>query len=53
MVKRIVLSLVIAFLFSPLPAAAQAVTGTILGSVTDSSGAPVPGVTVTLPRESR
>jgi hypothetical protein len=30
------------------PASAQAVTGTILGTVTDSSGAVVPGATVTL-----
>jgi hypothetical protein len=31
-----------------VPAAAQAVTGTIFGTVTDTSGAAVPGVTVTL-----
>ena len=31
----------------PADAAAQAVTGTLLGNVTDSSGGAVPGVTVT------
>src|SRR5689334_16022468 len=42
---------VLLFLFTLLPAtfaAAQAVTGTIIGRVTDTSGAVVPGVTVTL-----
>jgi hypothetical protein len=33
---------------SPPPASAQAVTGTILGTVSDSSGGIVPGATVTL-----
>jgi len=33
---------------TPSVAAAQAVTGTILGRVTDSSGAVIPGATVTL-----
>ena len=32
----------------PAPAGAQAVTGTLLGNVTDSSGAGVPGATVTV-----
>src|SRR4051812_26322251 len=31
----------------PARASAQAVTGTLLGNITDSSGAAVPGVTVT------
>jgi Carboxypeptidase regulatory-like domain len=34
-------------LLAPTPAHAQAVTGTLLGTVTDSSGAGVPGATVT------
>jgi hypothetical protein len=38
--------LALALLLCPRPAAAQAVTGTILGTVTDSSGAVMPGVTV-------
>jgi hypothetical protein len=36
-----------AALFIPALASAQAVTGTLLGNVTDSSGAAVPGATVT------
>jgi len=35
------------FLFVPSHASAQAVTGTLLGNVTDTSGAAVPGATVT------
>ena len=35
------------FLLAATPAHAQAVTGTLLGNVTDSSGAGVPGATVT------
>src|SRR5215510_12034394 len=31
----------------PSPAAAQAVTGTLLGNISDSSGGAVPGVSVT------
>ena len=34
-------------LCTPSPAAAQAVTGTLLGNITDASGAAVPGATVT------
>ena len=34
--------------FAPAPATAQSVTGTILGEVKDSSGAVIPGATVTL-----
>src|SRR5436190_8244692 len=37
----------IALVLAPPPAAAQAVTGTLLGNVTDSSGGGVPGATVT------
>ena len=37
-----------ALLLIPSTAAAQAVTGTLLGNVTDSSGAAVPGATVTV-----
>ena len=46
--KRVVLGLVVALCLLPIGLAAQAVTGTILGSVTDTSGAAVPGATVTL-----
>jgi len=46
---RLVLALTVALtlLAIPVPAAAQAVTGTLLGNVTDASGATVPGVSVT------
>src|SRR6186713_1881605 len=46
---RLVLTLALAagLLLHPAPVHAQAVTGTLLGNVTDPSGAPVPGVTVT------
>jgi hypothetical protein len=47
-VKRVVLGLVIAACLLPAALAAQAVTGTILGTITDTSGAAVPGATVTL-----
>ena len=46
--KRVVLGLVIAACLLPAALAAQAVTGTILGTITDTSGAAVPGATVTL-----
>ena len=46
--KRVVLGLVVVANLLPRLAAAQAVTGTILGTVTDSTGAAVPGATVTL-----
>src|SRR6478672_8716622 len=36
-----------ALMLIPATAAAQAVTGTLLGNITDSSGAAVPGATVT------
>ena len=36
-----------ALMLIPSTASAQAVTGTLLGNVTDSSGAAVPGATVT------
>src|SRR4029450_6462513 len=48
-VKRAVLGLVAAVcLLLPASLAAQAVTGTILGALTDPTGAVMPGVTVTL-----
>src|SRR5688572_14193817 len=48
-VTRLALRLTVAvgLLAIPTTAAAQAVTGTLLGNVTDSSGGAVPGVTVT------
>ena len=45
--KRAVLCLIVTLLF-PMGLAAQAVTGTILGVITDSTGAVMPGATVTL-----
>ena len=48
MKRAVVLCLIVAASLSPRPVAAQAVTGTILGSVTDTTGAAVPGATVTL-----
>jgi len=47
-VKRVALGLILAASLLPAALAAQAVTGTILGSVTDTSNAAVPGATVTL-----
>jgi Carboxypeptidase regulatory-like domain len=47
-VKRVVLGLLIAASLLPGSLAAQAVTGTILGTITDTSGAVMPGATVTL-----
>jgi carboxypeptidase family protein len=46
---RVLLALTFAvgLIATPAPALAQAVTGTLLGNVTDSSAAAVPGVTVT------
>jgi Carboxypeptidase regulatory-like domain len=46
-VKRAVLCLVVASLL-PVALAAQAVTGTILGLITDATGSVMPGTTVTL-----
>ena len=46
--KRAVLGLVVVACLVPAGLAAQAVTGTILGSITDSTGAVMPGATVTL-----
>src|SRR6266536_3500760 len=40
--------LFLGFVLMPSPVAAQAVTGTILGTVRDSSGGALPGATVTL-----
>jgi hypothetical protein len=47
-VKRVALGFLIAASFFPRSLAAQAVTGTILGTITDISGAVMPGTTVTL-----
>jgi len=47
-VKRAVLGLVVVACLFPAGLAAQAVTGTIIGLVTDSTGAVMPGATVTL-----
>jgi hypothetical protein len=47
-VKRVVLGLIVAAALLPRSLAAQAVTGTILGTVSDSTGAVLPGATVTL-----
>jgi len=47
-VKRAVLGLLVSAWLLPAAAAAQAVTGTILGLITDSTGAVMPGATVTL-----
>ena len=41
------LTFAVGLIAAPAPASAQAVTGTLLGNVTDTSGAAVPGVTVT------
>ena len=46
--KRVVLGLLIAASLLPGSLAAQAVTGTILGTITDTTGAVMPGTTVTL-----
>src|SRR5712691_2301988 len=47
-VKRVVIGLIIAASLLPRSLAAQAVTGTIIGVITDSSGAVMPGASVTL-----
>jgi carboxypeptidase family protein len=47
-VKRVALGLIIAVGLMSGSLAAQAVTGTILGTVTDSTGALIPGATITL-----
>jgi len=41
-----------ALIYSPSPAAAQAVKGGLLGNVTDQSGAALPGVTVTITEQN-
>ena len=46
--KRVALGFIAAISLLPGPLAAQAVTGTILGTVTDSSGGMIPGATITL-----
>src|SRR5262245_50135803 len=47
-VKRALAGLILILTLLPRSAAAQAVTGTILGAITDASGAVMPGATVTL-----
>jgi Carboxypeptidase regulatory-like domain len=47
-VKRVALGLIMTVGLLPGSLAAQAVTGTILGTVTDSTGALIPGATITL-----
>src|SRR5262245_57608767 len=46
--KRVVLAFLTAAILVPAVVVAQAVTGTILGTVTDDTGAVLPGATVTL-----
>ena len=52
--RRKLLSLIVAaLLLSPLPALAQSVqTATLTGTVTDTTGAVLPGATVTVPSDS-
>ena len=45
-------AIVAAALLAPRPAGAQAVTGTISGTVVDPQGSMVPGATVTIVNES-
>src|SRR5580692_3472048 len=47
-VRRIMLCVAAVLILAAIPAAAQLPTGTILGTVKDSSGASVPGATVTV-----
>jgi hypothetical protein len=47
-VRRVILGVILAASLIPASLAAQAVTGTILGTVTDDSGAILPGATVTI-----
>jgi Carboxypeptidase regulatory-like domain len=47
-VKNVALGFILAISLLPGSLAAQAVTGTILGTVTDTSGALIPGATITL-----
>ena len=46
--KRVVPIACVVFALMPRPLAAQAVSGTILGDVTDTTGAVIPGATITL-----
>jgi hypothetical protein len=50
-VKRVALGLAILVSLCSQPLVAQSVTGTILGTITDSSGGVIPGATVTLKHE--
>jgi hypothetical protein len=47
-VRRVIVGVILAASLYPASLAAQAVTGTILGTVTDDSGAVLPGVSVTV-----
>jgi Carboxypeptidase regulatory-like domain len=47
-VKRAVVGLIVAAFLLPVMLAAQAVTGTIIGVITDSTGSVMPGATITL-----
>ena len=47
LVAQTLLGLAVLFSLIPIPATGQAVTGTILGKVADTSGAVIPGATVT------
>ena len=49
--KRVALGLVIAVSLFARSLTAQSVTGTILGTITDSTGGVIPGATVTLKHE--
>ena len=47
-VTRVLVGLIVALCLFWVSLAAQSVTGTILGTVTDSTGAVIPGASVTL-----
>src|SRR5215203_97841 len=50
-IRRILLALALALAFTPVAAFAQSVSGTILGTVTDSSGSVIPNAKVTAVNE--
>ena len=49
---KITSALLVALVFAPLPALAQFDSATVLGRITDQSGAAVPGATVTLTNQA-
>ena len=51
--RSVVCACLVALLFSAVPATAQITTGTVLGTVKDSTGGVVPGATVVLVSETR